>query len=150
VLETAQLLDLENMIIVKEFNIHVITKYFRKCKDYTPLIQRLIEIMEVYKKTQDLQGKNFFANLVLDFEEINISNMDFVFMKHLINYFEEKYENILNFVYCKNVTLLFKICYKIMKPFLSSDLKSKLKFIKKGSTEVLDTISENDLNDLAE
>lgn len=146
VLETAQQLELDKMIIVKDLNIHVMTKYFKKCKDYTDLIKRMIEIMDIYKTIQDTKGCNLFANLVLDFEEINISNIDFEFMKHLIKYFEEKYENILNFIYCKNVTFLFKMCYKILKPFISSDIKSKLKFIKKGSTEILDSLPDNEFD----
>jgi len=146
VLETAQQLELDKMIIVKDLNIHVMTKYFKKCKDYTDLIKRMIEIMDVYKNIQTTQGCNLFANLVLDFEEINISNIDFEFMKHLIKYFEEKYENILNFIYCKNVTFIFKMCYKILKPFISSDIKLKLKFIKKGSTEILDSLPDNEFD----
>ena len=111
------------------------------------MIERMIQIMDIYKQIQDTQNKHLFANIVLDFEDINISNIDFEFMKHLIKFFEERYENILQFIYCKNVTLIFKMCYKLLKPFISSDVKSKLKFIKKGSTEILDTMPENDLDD---
>ena len=147
VLENASQLDLDKLITVKEFNIFVATKYFKKCRDYTKMIERMIQIMDVYKQIQDTQNKHLFANIVLDFEDINISNIDFEFMKHLIKFFEERYENILQFIYCKNVTLIFKMCYKLLKPFISSDVKSKLKFIKKGSTEILDTMPENDLDD---
>lgn len=146
VLENASQLDLDKLIIVKEYNIFVATKYFKKCKDYTKMIERMIQIMDVYKQIQDTQNKNMFANIVLDFEEINISNIDFEFVKHLIQYFEEKYENVLHFIYCKNVTLLFKMCYKILKPFMSSEIKSKLKFIKKGSSEILDSLPDNELD----
>jgi len=146
VLENASQLDLDKLIIVKEYNIFVATKYFKKCKDYTKMIERMIQIMDVYKQIQDTQNKNMFVNIVLDFEEINISNIDFEFVKHLIQYFEEKYENVLHFIYCKNVTLLFKMCYKILKPFMSSEIKSKLKFIKKGSSEILDSLPDNEFD----
>lgn len=146
VLENAGQLDLDKLIIVKEYNIFVATKYFKKCKDYTKMIERMIQIMDVYKQIQDTQNKNMFANIVLDFEEINISNIDFEFVKHLIQYFEEKYENVLHFIYCKNVTFLFKMCYKILKPFMSSEIKSKLKFIKKGSSEILDSLPDNEFD----
>ena len=144
VLESANELDLDRMIIVKDFNIFVATKYFKKCKDYTRMIERMIQIMDVYKQIQDSQNKDLFANIVLDFEDINLSNIDFDFLKHLITFFEERYENILNLIYCKNVTLIFKMCYKILRPFISKDLKAKLKFIKKGSTEILDSMPDNE------
>ena len=146
ILENSNELDIDKMIKVKEMNIHVITKHFKKCKDYTELIKRMIEIMEAYKKIQVSQKINFFANIVLDFEDIHFSNVDFEFMKHLISYFEEKYENILNFIYCKNVTFIFKMCYKILKPFMNAEIKSKLKFIKKGSSEILDSLPENEFD----
>ena len=144
VLESANELDLDRMITVREYNIFVATKYFKKCKDYTKMIERMIQIMDVYKQIQDTQNKELFANIVLDFEDINISNIDFDFLKHLITFFEERYENILNLIYCKNVTLIFKMCYKILRPFISKDLKEKLKFIKKGSTEILDSMPDNE------
>ena len=144
VLESANELDLDRMITVREYNIFVATKYFKKCKDYTKMIERMIQIMDVYKQIQDTQNKELFANIVLDFEDINISNIDFDFLKHLIVFFEERYENIINIIYCKNVNLIFRMCYKILRPFISKDLKEKLKFIRKGSTEILDSMPDNE------
>jgi hypothetical protein len=147
VLESSSQLDLDNMIIVQDLNINVATKYFKKCNDYTKMIERMIQIMEVYKKIQQTQNKTMFVNIILDFEDINYSSIDIEFLKHLIKFFDEKYEYIINIIYCKNVTLLFKMCYKIVRPFLSSDIKQKLKFIKKGSTKILDTIPDNELDE---
>ena len=108
------------------------------------MIERMIQIMDLYKQVQDTQNKDMFANIIFDLEDINISNIDFDFLKHLIVFFEERYENIINIIYCKNVNLIFRMCYKILRPFISKDLKEKLKFIRKGSTEILDSMPDNE------
>ena len=144
ILESANELELDKMIVVREFNIFVAAKYFKKCKDYTKMIERMIQIMDLYKQVQDTQNKDMFANIIFDLEDINISNIDFDFLKHLIVFFEERYENIINIIYCKNVNLIFRMCYKILRPFISKDLKEKLKFIRKGSTEILDSMPDNE------
>ena len=120
VLTSSNQLDLDKLVIVKDTTIHIISKFFKKCQDYTNLIE-----------------KN-------DFEEIIFSNIDLEFVKELIKFFDEKYEYIINKIYCKNVTIIFKLFYKLIKPFLGSETTSKLKFIKKGSTKVLDQVPESD------
>jgi hypothetical protein len=144
VLTSSNQLDLDKLVIVKDTTIHIISKFFKKCQDYTNLIEKMIHIMEGFKKIQVSQQKNLFVNIVVDFEEINFSNIDLEFVKELIKFFDEKYEYIINKIYCKNVTIIFKLFYKLIKPFLGSETTSKLKFIKKGSTKVLDQVPESD------
>ena len=144
VLENSNQLNISQLILVKDTNIHIISKHFKKCADYTYLIEKLIRIMDVFANIQSTKKMNLFVNIVIDFEDIVYSNVDFDFIKSLIHFFEEKYEDIINIIYCTNVNILFKVGYKIVKPFLSKDITCKLKFIKKGSSKILDKINDDD------
>ena len=55
---------------------------------------------------------NNFVKLIIDFDAINMSALDFEFIKTLINYLDTNYDEILTNIYCINVSFLFKMVYK--------------------------------------
>ena len=105
------------MIQYGEEHININVRYFVKCRDYTELITHLMNIMNAFNEKKRLENKGKFVKLIIDFESINISSIDFEFVKTMINYLDTNYEEVITNIYCINVSLLFKMVYKILKPF---------------------------------
>ena len=137
-----------DIVKVSDNNIYIFFKYFEKKKDYTELLTHIISIMNKFKTVQDQTGKDNFVKVLADFEAIKLARLDFEFIKELLNYLETNYDNILSEFYCINVTVVFKMAYKILKPLLNKNVKKKIKFLKKGDNSKLVEIHENELDDI--
>ena len=107
-----------------------------------------MNIMNGFVQRKTSENLDTFVNLVIDFDAINISSIDFEFVKTLINYLDTNYDEILNNIYCINVSFLFKMVYKILKPVLTKKVKDKIIFIKKGQTTEYRNLTEADFDDM--
>lgn len=147
-LENSNKLDIPKMIQFNDTSISIFVKHFVKCKDYTDLITHLINIMNGFAEKKKILNLNKYVKLIIDFESINISSIDFEFIKTMINYLDTNYDEVLTNIYCINVSLLFKMVYKILKPVLTKKVKEKIKFIKKGKNQELVELTEADFDDM--
>jgi len=141
-------MNITQMIQYSENQLNINVRYFVKSANYTDLLTYLINIMNAFaikKKTQNLGN---FVKVVIDFDAINISSIDFDFIKTLINYLDTNYDELLTNVYCINVSFLFKMVYKMLKPVLTKKIKEKIIFIKKGQTQELRNLTEADFDDM--
>lgn len=137
-----------DIVKVSDNNIYIYFRYFEKKTDYTDLLTHIIKIMNTFKEVQNISGKENFVKVLADFEGIKIAKLDFDFIKELLNYLETNYDNLLSEVYCLNVTVVFKMAYKILKPMLNKKVRSKIKFLKKGENSKLIEIPEKELDDI--
>lgn len=147
-LENSDKLDIPKMIQFNDTSISIFVKHFVKCKDYTDLITHLINIMNGFAEKKKILNLDKYVKLIIDFESINISSIDFEFIKTMINYLDTNYDEVLTNIYCINVSLLFKMVYKILKPVLTKKVKEKIKFIKKGKNQELVELTEADFDDM--
>ncbi len=147
-LENSNKLDIPKMIQFNDTSISIFVKHFVKCKDYTDLITHLINIMNGFAEKKKTLNLDKYVKLIIDFESINISSIDFEFIKTMINYLDTNYDEVLTNIYCINVSLLFKMVYKILKPVLTKKVKEKIKFIKKGKNQELVELTEADFDDM--
>lgn len=141
-------LNIPEMIQYNQDSLTINIKYFVKCNDYTELITYLMNIMNKFAEKKKKLNLNNYVKLIIDFDAINISSLDFDFIKTLINYLDTNYDEILTNIYCINVSFVFKMVYKILKPVLNKKVKDKIIFIKKGQTEELRNLTEADFDDL--
>ena len=141
-------LNIPEMIQYNQDSLTINIKYFVKCNDYTDLITYLMNIMNKFAEKKKKLNLNNYVKLIIDFDAINISSLDFDFIKTLINYLDTNYDEILTNIYCINVSFVFKMVYKILKPVLNKKVKEKIIFIKKGQTEELINLTEADFDDL--
>ena len=141
-------LNIPEMIQYNQDSLTINIKYFVKCNDYTDLITYLMNIMNKFAEKKKKLNLNNYVKLIIDFDAINISSLDFDFIKTLINYLDTNYDEILTNIYCINVSFVFKMVYKILKPVLNKKVKEKIIFIKKGQTEELRNLTEADFDDL--
>ena len=148
VLDSSDQLNISEMIQYGEEHININVRYFVKCRDYTELITHLMNIMNAFNEKKRLENRGKFVKLIIDFESINISSIDFEFVKTMINYLDTNYEEVITNIYCINVSLLFKMVYKILKPVLTKKVKEKIKFIKKGKNQELIELTEADFDNM--
>lgn len=145
---SSQELNIPQMIQYNDNSITIYIKYFVKCNDYTHLISYIMNIMNGFVQKKTSENLENFVNLIIDFDAINISAIDFDFVKTLINYLDTNYDEVLSNIYCINVSFLFKMVYKILKPVLTKKVKDKIIFIKKDQTTEYRNLTEADFDDM--
>ena len=132
VVSSSKELNIPEMIQFDENSLTIKIKYFVKCNDYTDLISYLMTIMNQFVEKKKAMNLNNYVKLIIDFDSINMSALDFEFIKTLINFLDTNYDEILTNIYCINVSFLFKMVYKVLKPVLTKKVKEKIIFIKKS------------------
>ena len=140
--------SVNDIIKFNDNNIFIYFRYFEKKDDYTDLLTYLMTGMNKYKNIQESQNRNHFVKVIADFDGIKLAKLDFDFLKELLNYLDVNYDKLLSEFYCVNVTVVFKMGYKIIKPLLNKSVKSKIKFLKKGENSKLIEINENELDNI--
>ena len=148
VVSSSKELNIPEMIQFDENSLTIKIKYFVKCNDYTDLISYLMTIMNQFVEKKKAMNLNNYVKLIIDFDSINMSALDFEFIKTLINFLDTNYDEILTNIYCINVSFLFKMVYKVLKPVLTKKVKEKIIFIKKGQTQELRNLTEDDFDNL--
>lgn len=144
----SQEINIPQMIKYSDNSITINIRFFVKCNDYTHLISYIMNIMNGFVQKKTSKNLDNFVNLIIDFDAINISSIDFDFVKTLINYLDTNYDEVLSNIYCINVSFLFKMVYKILKPVLTKKVKDKIIFIKKGQTEEYRNLTEADFDNM--
>ena len=145
---SSQELNIPQMIQYTDNTITINIRFFVKCNDYTHLISYIMNIMNGFVQKKTSENLDNFVNLIIDFDAINMSAIDFDFVKTLINYLDTNYDEVLSNIYCINVSFLFKMVYKILKPVLTKKVKDKIIFIKKGQTTEYRNLTEADFDDM--
>ena len=144
----SQEINIPQMIKYSDNSITINIRFFVNCNDYTHLISYIMNIMNGFVQKKTSKNLDNFVNLIIDFDAINISSIDFDFVKTLINYLDTNYDEVLSNIYCINVSFLFKMVYKILKPVLTKKVKDKIIFIKKGQTEEYRNLTEADFDNM--
>jgi len=126
-------MELAELIKCHENSLIIACKYFKKSKDYTKLIEVIINYLNNFKEQANVTKEVDFVNLYLDFKLVKMVNMDYDFFRMLFPFIEEKYPNIIGSIICVNTSLLFKVGYKIIKSFLSKETRHKIIIQKKNA-----------------
>ena len=97
---SSQELNIPKMIQYTDNSITINIRFFVKCNDYTHLISYIMNIMNGFVQKKTSENLDNFVNLIIDFDAINISAIDFDFVKTLINYLDTNYDEVLLNIYC--------------------------------------------------
>lgn len=128
--ENNKLNNFSDIFSVSGNKINIYMKHFKKSNDYTNFLTYIITIMNYFDAKQKKENLTNFLDIFVDFKGIVIGKLDINFLKELINYLKENYEEIISTIYCYNVTSIFKFLYSIIKPFIDKGTRKKIKFLK--------------------
>ena len=147
-LNNSTILDLDKLITCDKLLLTINIKYFKKCTDYTELIQYIMGYMVQYKAYGDKNNLENFVDLKIDFDGLKHTNIDTEFLKMLFPFLEENYPNTINKILCVNVPTLIKMLIKIMKRFMAKDTQKKIVIIKKNAKGEQETLTSAQVTSL--
>jgi hypothetical protein len=141
--------DKEKFIYIdKKLCLHVAIKYFKKTKDYENILAYIFFVIE---KNIELRQKHL--NIItleayVDLKGYKLKELDFDFIKLMIQYCQEKYPDNLNIIYVKNANIMVKSLYAIIRPFVDKETRKKIFFIKKNkSKNVTESSDQTDISE---
>lgn len=138
-------LDYSNLYFsLQNGDIFLKTKYFIKQNDYTEFIKHIIQVTNNSVKIKKLQNENTF-NIYIDMKDTKLKNFDQEFLKQLIKFLEDSYPDTVNKMYFRNVSVMFKSVWLVMRPFISKDTRKKIVFEKTIKQDKLNSQSYNDV-----
>ena len=125
--------------------------YFIKLDDYTELIKHIIicvnNILE-NKKQSNIQQT---LNVYIDLKDTKTKNIDYEFIKTLIQFLSAHYEDNLDKMYFRNAKIMFKTIYKVIRPFIPKSTRKKIYFEKQTNNNnniQIEHISECEYGDI--
>lgn len=140
--------DFSKMIIISDnYDLIIYTYYFRKSKDYTELIKHIINCVNKILLIKKENNMKQIMNVYIDLSETKIKNLDLEFIKMLIQFLSDNYEDNLEKMYFRNAKIMFKTIYKLIRPFIPKDTRKKI-FFEKKNKDCVSHISECDYEDL--
>lgn len=92
------------------------------------LLTAIKELKEKYNKT--------LLQVHIDLKNVTMKNIDYNFIKKFLNTFQSIEEDVLDKLIITNIPIFFKLCYKVLKPFVDKDVKKKIFFEKKKKNSV--------------
>ena len=124
-------LDYSNLYFnLENGDIFLKTKYFFKQTDYTEFIKHIIQVTNnSVKIKKSVFNENTF-NIFIDMKETKLKNFDQDFLKQLIKFLEDSYPDTVNKMYFRNVPIMFKSAWILMRPFIGKDTRKKIIFEK--------------------
>lgn len=124
-------LDYSNLYYnLENGDIFLKTKYFFKQTDYTEFIKHIIQVTNnSVKIKKSIFNENTF-NIFIDMKETKLKNFDQDFLKQLIKFLEDSYPDTVNKMYFRNVPIMFKSAWILMRPFIGKDTRKKIIFEK--------------------
>ena len=143
-------IDLDSfMFIDKMYNIAVYTKYFKKQKNYEPVINHIYKVTDQLIKIKTEKFNDKTITIYIDLKDYKIREVDYDFMKQMIKVLQEKYPDNLKHIYIRNATFVIKGIYAIIRPFIDKVTRKKIFFLKKEKSKDK-TFNEEDLNKVFE
>lgn len=136
------------MYVDDKLNIIVNVKYFTKSCDYDKLCVYIFSIIE-NTINQRKKIKNIdVLDILIDLKNYKVKEIDYEFIKLMINLCQDKYKDNLRIIYLKNSNFMFKAIYAIIRPFIDKDTRKKIFFIKKSKNSKNNKITEEKIDDL--
>ena len=120
---TKKNIDYDNIIKLINKNIVVNLKYFYKQKDYTKLIEIIILCVNETLKINDNQ-----FNIVINCEDYKVLETDIDFIKHLIQFLQNTYQDKLAYMYFTNYSSFIKTIFNNLKRHIDKDTVPKIIF----------------------
>ena len=148
-LENSKTLELDKLVTSSNSDMLLIIniKYFKKCNDYTELIKKIIAHTNKFKHYSDKNNMKEFVNININFTDVKVSSIDFEFLKMLFPFLDQNYPDLINKIQFLNVPQMFKIGYKVIRPFINKDTRKKILILSKSSNGTLIT-GDDKLGDL--
>lgn len=145
-------IDINKLITINQnLDLVIETLYFIKLDDYTELIKHIIicvnNILE-NKKQSNIQQT---LNVYIDLKDTKTKNIDYEFIKTLIQFLSAHYEDNLDKMYFRNAKIMFKTIYKVIRPFIPKSTRKKIYFEKQTNNNnniQIEHISECDYGDI--
>lgn len=145
-------LDINKLITINQnLDLVIETLYFIKLDDYTELIKHIIicvnNILE-NKKQSNIQQT---LNVYIDLKDTKTKNIDYEFIKTLIQFLSAHYEDNLDKMYFRNAKIMFKTIYKVIRPFIPKSTRKKIYFEKQTNNNnniQIEHISECEYGDI--
>ena len=145
-------LDINKLITINQnLDLVIETLYFIKLDDYTELIKHIIicvnNILETKKKSNIQQTLNVY----IDLKDTKTKNIDYEFIKTLIQFLSAHYEDNLDKMYFRNAKIMFKTIYKVIRPFIPKSTRKKIYFEKQTNNNnniQIEHISECEYGDI--
>ena len=125
-------IDLDSFISSNEnCDIIINIKYFKKQVNYGCLIQYIDQFIYklIIEKTKLYDSNIFIVYVYL--KGYKIKEVDYDFIKTILQFLENKYPNNLSKVLIYDSNIVIKGIYKLFKPFIHSDTRDKIYFLKK-------------------
>jgi hypothetical protein len=133
------------MFIDDKLNIIVKVKYFTKSCDYDKLSTYIFSIIENTIKQRKKIKNIEVLDILIDLKDYKIKEINYGFIKLMINFCQDKYKDNLRVIYLKHSNFMFKAIYAIIRPFIDTETRKKIFFIKKGKNK---KITEEKIDDL--
>lgn len=104
--------------------------YEKELYDYSLVLlyKALNELKEKYNKT--------LLQVHIDLKNVTMKNIDYAFIKKFLHTFQSLEYDTLDKLIITNIPIFFKLCYKVLKPFVDKDVKKKIFFEKKKKNKV--------------
>lgn len=149
-LQNSNNLDLDNLVTSSNSNMSLTIniKYFKKCNDYTELIKKIMEHTNKFQYYSTKKNIKEFLNVIIDFTGVKVSCIDYEFLKMLFPFLDEHYPDLIKKINCVNVPQMFKIGYKVIRPFINKDTRKKILILSKGENGPVITGGDDKLGDL--
>lgn len=111
-------------------DIYLKTKYFYKQSDYTEFIKHIIQVTNNSVKIKKKLYNQDTFNIFIDMKETKLKNFDQDFLKQLIKFLEDSYPDTVDKMYFRNVPIMFKSAWILMRQFIGKETRSKIIFEK--------------------
>lgn len=140
----SNMLDYNNLYFnLENGDVCLTTKYFYKQSDYTEFIKHIIQVTNNSVKIKKAVFNQDTFNIYIDMKETKLKNFDQDFLKQLIKFLEDTYPDTVDRMYFRNVPIMFKSAWVLIRPFIGRDTRKKIIFEKAVKQKALN--SQNDV-----
>lgn len=120
---------------------------FKKNTFENELYSYSLELMKTALYQSSTKYKNPLIQVHIDLKGITMKHIDYNFFKRFIHTFQSFEDDVLDKLIITNIPIFFKVCYKVLKPFIDKDVRKKIFFEKKKKDKVQYVNRDEDLFD---